>query len=330
LITSSQTRNKYASVEQYLPFVRDRVRDTLMALCEPNGYALVSRIKTLTSLSEKIESGRFAKWSELDDIIACAVVVPTLTDEPEVIQFLRQAFETVSIKLRNSSRKAPEVFRFDTTRFVGKLRVPGDTSADDLPYQITFEIQVRSAFEHAWSVTTHALTYKGEHVAWNRLRLAAQLKAAVEQLDILVLGFEEASSNIAKSFWPETQAKSDIASFFKGKLSAGALPVELGPQDWTRFSDNVYGMIRSSRGGQRRPPTEIVATVSTTMSDAIGELGRGRIPLSISLIQFVFASLFKARVLSAPLEGYCPVITPEMESLYPELEKFSPRFDFSS
>jgi ppGpp synthetase/RelA/SpoT-type nucleotidyltranferase len=301
-----------------------------MTLCEPNGYALVSRIKTLPSLSEKIESGRFAKWSELDDIIACAIVVPTLTDEPDVIGFLKQAFQTVSIKLRNSSRKAPEVFRFDTTRFIGKLRAPGDASADDLPYQITFEIQVRSAFEHAWSVTTHALTYKGEHVAWNRLRLAAQLKAAVEQLDILVLGFEEASSNIAKSFWPETQAKADIANFFKAKLSSGALPVELGPKDWTRFSDNVYGMVRSSKGSQRRAPSEIVSTVSTTMTDAITVLGRDRIPVSISLIQFVFASLFTARVLSAPLEGYCPVITSELETLYPDLQEFRPRFDFSN
>jgi ppGpp synthetase/RelA/SpoT-type nucleotidyltranferase len=301
-----------------------------MALCEPNGYALVYRIKSLPSLSEKIESGRFARWSELDDIVACAVVVPTLTDEPSVIQFLEQAFQKVRINLRNSSRKAPEVFRFDTTRFIGKLRAPGDAFSEDLLYQIPFEIQVRSAFEHAWSVTTHALTYKGEHVDWNRLRLTAQLKAAVEQLDILVLGFEEASSNIAKSFWPETQAKSDIANFFKEKLSSGALPVELGPKDWTRFSDNVYQMVRSSKGSQRRPPTEIVSTVATTMSDAITVLGRGRIPVSISLIQFVFASLFAARVLSAPLEGYCPVITPELEMLYPELQEFRPRFDFSN
>ncbi|MGA8431310.1 MAG: hypothetical protein WB729_15925 [Candidatus Sulfotelmatobacter sp.] len=328
MITSSQTRAKYASVEQHLAYVRDRVRDTLMTLCEQNGYALVYRIKTLPSLSEKIESGRFAKWSELDDIIACAVIVPTLSEEPSVVQFLEQVFQVITVKRRNSARKAPDVFRFDATRFIGKLRTPGDASPNDVPYQITFEVQIRSAFEHAWSVTTHALTYKGEHVDWNRLRLTAQLKAAVEQLDTLVLGFEEASSNIAKSFWPETQAKSDIASFFKAKLTSGALPGELGPKDWTRFSDNVYDMVRSSKGSHRRPPPEIVSAVSTTMNDAIAELGRDRIPRSISLIQFVFASLFAAQVLSAPLEGYCPVISPELETLYPELEGFAPRFDF--
>jgi ppGpp synthetase/RelA/SpoT-type nucleotidyltranferase len=317
-------------MEQHLAFVQGRVRDTLLGFCDPRGYAFISRIKTLASLSEKIESGRFKKWSELDDLLACAIVIPTLSEEVGVIQFLEQAFQTVEVKRRSSTRKAPEVFRFDTTRFIGRLKTIGDAPPQDPTYQITFEVQVRSAFEHAWTVTTHALTYKGEHVAWNRLRLAAQLKAAVEQLDILVLGFEETSSHIAKSFWPETQAKVDIASFFKAKFSSGALPPELGPKDWTRFSDNIYGMLRSSPWGQRRLPSDIVTGVSATMETAIAELGRSRIPVSISLGQFVFASLFSARLLSIPLEGYCPVITSEMETLYPGLQEFRPRFDFSN
>jgi hypothetical protein len=35
-------------------------------------------------------------------------------------------------------------------------------------------------------------------------------------------------------------------------------------------------------------------------------------------------------LLSIPLEGYCPVITSEMETLYPGLQEFRPRFDFSN
>jgi hypothetical protein len=128
---------------------------------------------------------------------------------------------------------------------LGKLRIPENISTDDPLYQIQFEVQVPSAFEHAWSVTTHALTYKGEHVEWNRFRLAAQLKAAVEQLDILILAFEETSSKISKNSWPETQAKTKLSGYFKEKFASGVLPGELYPQDWTRFSDNVYDMVRS-------------------------------------------------------------------------------------
>src|SRR5262245_25509798 len=135
MITPSQTRQKYASIEQHLDFARRRVRDTLQVYCDPKGYALVSRTKTLSSVSEKIESGRFTKWSDLDDLIACAVVVPTLAQEKDVLAFLEEAFVAVSIKHRGSSKKAPDVFRFDTTRFIGKLRVPGDISPDDPLYQ---------------------------------------------------------------------------------------------------------------------------------------------------------------------------------------------------
>ncbi len=329
MITPSQTRTKYVSVEQHLDFARGRVRETLQNFCEPRGYAFVSRVKTLSSLSEKIESGRFKRWSDIDDLIGCAIVVPTLAEEESAIEFLKQAFVTVNIKLRGSSKKAPEVFRFDTTRFIGRLSRPEHISAEDPLYQVQFEIQVRSAFEHAWSVTTHALTYKGQHVDWNRIRLAAQLKAAVEQLDLLILAFEETSSRLPMSSWPETQAKTNLTTYFKEKFESGLLPAELRPQDWTRFSDNIYDMVRSSPWGQNRHPLHIYNQVSSSMDTAIGSLGRERIPLSISLVQFVFASLTAAGILVEPMKGYYPVITSELETLYPALTAFRGRFDFS-
>jgi ppGpp synthetase/RelA/SpoT-type nucleotidyltranferase len=51
--------------EQYLPFVKDvetRVRETMLNFCDSNGYALTCRIKTIESLAEKIETGRFKKY----------------------------------------------------------------------------------------------------------------------------------------------------------------------------------------------------------------------------------------------------------------------------
>jgi ppGpp synthetase/RelA/SpoT-type nucleotidyltranferase len=47
---------------QYLPFVEEvgkRVRETMLNFCDSNGYALTSRIKTIESLADKIETGRF-------------------------------------------------------------------------------------------------------------------------------------------------------------------------------------------------------------------------------------------------------------------------------
>jgi ppGpp synthetase/RelA/SpoT-type nucleotidyltranferase len=329
VITPSQTKSKYTAVSAYLPFVRSSVVTTLSAYCDANGYAFTSRLKSLESVSEKIESGRYQKWSQIDDLIACAIIVPTLSEETAVLEFLNIAFAQRVIKKRGSTRKSPDTFRFDSTRFIGCLLRPETISPDEPVYQVQFEIQIRSAFEHAWTVTTHALTYKGQDVSWNRIRLTAQLKAAVEQLDMLILGFEEASAKISASSWPETEAKATIVDFFRNQVEAGSLPPELSPKDWSRFVENAYGMVKASSWGNRKPPKEIAEAISKVMSIEILSLGRDRIPLSVSLLQFVFATLCNAKLLAAPLDRYCPIITPELEEFYPVTKTFSHRFDYS-
>lgn len=329
MITAPQTKNKYISIESYLEFVRTRVRDTLLAYCDAKNYAFVTRVKTLPSLSEKIESGRYKKWSEIEDLLACAVVIPTLVDEDPVLTFLASAFEQVDLKKRGGTQKAPDTFRFDSTRFIGRLRRPENIAVDEPSYQVIFEVQVRSAFEHAWSVTTHELTYKGQIVSWNRLRLAAQLKATAEQLDMLIIGFEDAAKKIAPSHWPEIQAKTEIADFFKEQFRIDRLPIELTPKDWSRFSDNIFAMLRSSAWSKGKRPAEIAQAISNHMTAEIALLGRERIPLSVSLLQFVFGTMCKAGIIAAPLDRYCPVITPELETLYP-VQAFVLRFDFST
>lgn len=45
----------------------------MLNFCDNKGYALTSRIKAIESLAEKIETGRFKKWLELDDLFSCTV-----------------------------------------------------------------------------------------------------------------------------------------------------------------------------------------------------------------------------------------------------------------
>jgi ppGpp synthetase/RelA/SpoT-type nucleotidyltranferase len=330
VITPSQTKSKYVSIQGYLDFVRGRVRESVQNYCDEKGYAFISRIKTLQSLSEKLESGRYKRWSEVDDLIACSVVIPTLLEEDAVLDFLRSAFDQVEVRKRGSTQKSPDVFRFDTTRFIGRLRRPEHVAESEPVYQIIFEVQIRSAFEHAWSVTTHALTYKGQSISWNRLRLTAQLKAAVEQLDMLILGFEAAAAKIAPSFWPETQAKAEIAKFFKDQVEAKLIPDELSPKDWSRFSENAYAMLRASTWAKGKRPMEIATAISEKMKPELLSLGSQQVPVSISLLQFVFGAMCKVGMITPPLdERYCPIITAELEDLYPVMKSFEVRFDYS-
>jgi ppGpp synthetase/RelA/SpoT-type nucleotidyltranferase len=325
MITPARLLNKYRAVEPYLEPLRVRVRESLLVLCEREGYALVSRVKALDSVCEKVETGRFACWADIDDLVAFTIVVPKLSDELNVLAFLQSTFSQVIIRKRGSLKKAPDAFRFDSTRFIGRLSAP---EGQDAPlFNVPFEVQIRSAFEHAWSVTTHALTYKSPEVSWSKLRLTAQLKASVEQLDTLVAAFEDASKYIEPSDWPEIQAKIDIQAYFASKVSSGLLPIELTPKDWSRFVDNVYEI---TRAGLNRPhPSEVSGAIKRDLDAELATLGVGAVPMSISLGQLTYASLVKAGTVRNELYKRWPLVTPELEDLYPSLKLVTKRFDYS-
>ena len=331
MITPARIRAKYIETEPYLEPLKLKVRDSLQFLCDCEGYALVSRLKTIESACEKVETGRFSSWVKIDDLVAFTVVVPTLTEEPKVLAHLSSAFTQVELRPRGSSKKAPDTFRFDATRFIGKLVA---SSGENAPlFHVPFEVQIRSAFEHAWSVTTHALSYKTSNVSWSTLRLAAQLKAAVEQLDTLIGAFEHASKVIQPSVWPEIQAKEELKSFFEANVNSGAIPEELTPKDWSRFVDNIYDMTASGlklRKADARPAaSDISMVIRRDVAAELAYLGPTNMPRSISLGQFAFASLLKAGSLKKTMRERYPLITPEMEDFYPMAKAITQRFDYT-
>jgi len=318
--------NKYKSVEPYLEPLRIRVRDTLLVICEREGFALVSRVKSLASVSEKVETGRYAAWSEIDDLVAFTVVVPRLSDEPGVLNSLRNSFKEVTVRARGSTLKAPDVFRFDSTRFIGRLDSQNAEVTGPL-FDVPFEVQIRSAFEHAWSVTTHALTYKTADVSWSKLRLTAQLKAAVEQLDTLVAAFEDAAKYITPSDWPEIEAKAGLREFFATQVKTGGIPEELAPKDWSRFVDNVFAAVIAS--SKLKKPKDVGDLIQREVNAELQRLGRDRIPRSISLWQLTVAALVQSNTIQTTFNKHWPLITPELEELYPKLRQVNPRFDYA-
>jgi ppGpp synthetase/RelA/SpoT-type nucleotidyltranferase len=188
---------------EYSPFLEGtakQVKSILVNFCEIHGYAFSSRIKTIESLAEKIETCRFKSWSNLDDLFACTIIIPTLFHEEEVTKFCKDIFQIERTTKRGQNRKSPDTFKFDSTRIYAKLRRSEHINNSELLniYDITFEIQIKSAFEHAWSVSTHDLVYKNDEIDWKKLRLAAQIKANVEQLDTLILAFDRTSSIITE------------------------------------------------------------------------------------------------------------------------------------
>ena len=297
--------------------VESDVKQSLQGFCETRRYAFVSRLKEIDSVAEKIETGRFESWTDIDDLFACTVVVPTLGHEDEMLEFCGRVFQVIDVRKRGQTQKSPREFRFDSTRITARLKRP---NPQDPLAQVSFEIQIKSAFDHAWAVSTHDLTYKSESVDWKRQRVAAQIKAVVEQLDMLLLAFEHAAPVVDASPYPFLENQALIASTVEEFFSEGLLPSEMKPKDLSRFSENFQKFLRSAS----KHPSE---------SEALDQLRRmlstremETTPRSLSLLQYCGAVLIESGMVRGPFNRYRLHVTDEMLSLYPNLASLEPRF----
>src|SRR5690606_24399355 len=114
MATSASIDAQMASVRVPLRAVERRVVPILARWCAKHSYGFHSRVKSPESLTEKLDSGRYKRWSEVDDLLGCTIVVPTTGHEREVIRYLKWRFAEVELRRRNSTNKYPDVFRFDS------------------------------------------------------------------------------------------------------------------------------------------------------------------------------------------------------------------------
>lgn len=178
-------------------------------------------------------------------------------------------------------------------------------------FNIIFEIQIKSAFEHAWTVATHDLVYKSSEIDWKKLRLAAQIKATVEQLDTLILAFEQVAPTIQENEYPEIKRKCQIANATQKLFAQQKIPQELQPKDMTRFCDNLYGVLASA--GRENNVQDVIKCIRARVNSTPSR----QIPRSISLLQYFLAILVDNKIIVLPLDNYCFHITEELITLYP-------------
>jgi len=338
MIIPSGLIQKYTSHQQTINVIADKARDTLSNYCNLKGYAFMSRIKTLESLAEKIETGRFQKWSELDDLFACTIIIPTLTQENEAIDFCASTFNLIRTVKRGQTLKAPDVFRFDAPRVYVRLRKTNGLESTTIPpiHDITFEIQIRTAFEHAWSVTMHSLAYKAPDINWKRLRLAAQVKATVEQLDTLILAFEQTIPYISENPWPELKVKQEIFARIKRIIEDGHIPSEYVPNDLSRYCNNLYTLLdktrleKTEKSALRALTEKSALRALTAIELEVAKTSKEMFPKSISFFQYTLAILVKQGIIILPIPdtNYSCHISKELLELYPNLHQIEHNFDY--
>jgi ppGpp synthetase/RelA/SpoT-type nucleotidyltranferase len=298
MILDPKLYSKYKLYFPYFEFIQNKVDETLLNFSKKNGFAYSSRLKTFESLCEKIETGRYSSWNDIDDLIGCVIIIPNLSQEIEVLKFLESVFEIDIARKRGSTFKNYDTFKFDSTRLIARLKKT-DEKANDEIFNIKFEVQIRSAFEHAWSVTTHDLAYKSPTITWQMLRLSTQLKSSVEQLDMIVLGAKEVSKQITKYKWPEIDIKIEILKFLNTSFEKSLIPNELKPKDFSRLVDNIYYLIinnlniRNSKQWKKK-----LKQITDTLNDEFEAFQNQGFPRSLSLYQIVLGILAKHNLLS--------------------------------
>lgn len=330
MIVPGVVARRYALQRDYVIEVSGRVKDIISRYAEDQRFPFVGRIKGIESLTEKLECGRYGRWREIDDLYACVVVMPTLHPEPDILGFLQERFEPVLIRRRGSTLKDPSVFRFDATRFVGRLRTDERLPEDSPLRSIRFEVQLRSAFEHAWSAATHHLAYKADQIDWRRLRLAAQLKASVEQLDQVLVGFDEAADRVAEHRWPEIDAKKLIEGFFRSRFADHQLPEDLAPESWSRFCDNLYSLIISTSTTPVRDKEAFVRAMLARLAEALAAFDVHTVPRSLTITQFALGLFAEAGAIATRLDRFTPLLTDDLLTLFPATHDLAPGFDFES
>ncbi len=314
----------HAGVVNLLSEVERRVAQTLDVYSKQNIVPYIGRTKSLESIAEKIETGRYKSFAELDDLVAFTLVVPNRNDEGAAVAYCKTVFSIFEEKTRSATEKSPDVFRFDVTRLYGRLINPAGsgTSGGITVHDVIFEIQIRTAFEHAWIASTHPLVYKTENVEWRRLRLAAELKAAVEHLDLSIVQFDTLASAISESPFPNVDAKKRVAVLVKRLSGEGVIPTESLPKDLSRFAENFVSLIRSSKK-------------NIALDDALAQIemglrafGADKFPRSASLLQISMAMLFQAGLLKGPLQRYACHMTAELTTLFPGVDSLTPIFQY--
>jgi len=335
MIVPHRIQLRFDEVRPHVLELGKRVHETIFNFCDEQGFAYLKRLKTVESTAEKVESGRYAAWSQLDDLFACTIVIPTLEQEPMALDFLRCKFDVIDERLRGQTQKSPDVFRFDNARFIGRLRAPAPDLAAELIFTIPFEVQIKTAFEHAWSTATHKLVYKSQEMNWKRLRLAAQIKASVEQLDLLIQAFDQHSKLMTESPWRDVEQKGILVDMVVQLRSADRLPAEIMPKDLSRFADNVFTLARAELGRrlkqkareQERPSLEgIIEQANKAVIDRT--LNKEDFPRQLSMFQYVFGILSESGVIAPTLPDYHAVITTELLERYPSTQRFDRVFAF--
>ena len=145
-----------------------------------------SRIKNLESYALKMETGRF-NVDHLEDFFACTIVVKDNNEINYVKEIIKEFYEEhyVRPKKPDYTCKDASSFVFDDLRSYGKLKNNPKLPPTSIN-NVLFEIQIKTFLQHAWTLATYDRTYKSKKNDWGEMRIAYQIKAMLENIELSI------------------------------------------------------------------------------------------------------------------------------------------------
>ncbi|MCF7727112.1 hypothetical protein [Sulfitobacter sp. M22] len=270
-------RRAHEALHEEFTFVEADVRGLLKEACEIQGWSFEDRLKSADSYAMKLMTGRYDDY-QIDDFYACTIVVPNLKAVLEAIDFVKKSVVIIEEKPGAETHSWPTSFGFDSVRIYCKL----PTSVNPKPYQRhSFEIQVKTLLEHAWAKATHDFSYKGDDVSWARERLAAQIKAVLDNVDLSINELERtANSEFLDKKNPAYEKLRRIITVLKSEFGTEDSPHTI--TDYKRLAEQVARLLDR---------LELEADDLITILSAEAELDRGKFTINLSPYSIILVSI---------------------------------------
>lgn len=240
---SHAIRSIYNSRTALSKLLETKVKEIFESKKKPQWF-YTSRVKSLESFAQKLETGRVSLPGEMEDLFACTLVVENRRSISEALRLIEEEFVVSEQRPRDGSitHKSPDSFPFDDLRLYVSLKENEALPSTPI-HDIKFEIQIKTFLQHAWGIATHDMIYKGESIDWSRARIAYQIKAMLEHAEISVEQVDSlaASSGLAMSDFKTKEKKAIIEWLIK------TWPSDLLPKDLVRLSETIGELCFSLR-----------------------------------------------------------------------------------
>lgn len=298
----------FSSRQSVLREVESRAREVLEDFCKRRGFLLIGRRKTLDSLRDKLETGRYQDIDSVDDVIAFSVVIDTLGQETEVKSFIKRNFNVTSIK-SGATLQDERLFDFDCTRICCSLdNKEGSTSKI---FSVQIEVQIRTMLQHAWAKITHPQVYKAELFDARASRLAAEIMAQLESIDRSLSRFRTSSRSVKTVTRKEMTACAEIVDSIDKLVADGTIPSEMRPPNGRRLGENIFRSISVDKRKQYKKHLNQIKDFLVAQKE--------KFPRSVTLFQLAIVALHEANALEAgsPSRPRRYYVTDDLITLFP-------------